>query len=124
MQQCFSGQIAETLLVYLDDIIIYSTDFSSHLQHLEEVFHRLWRHGLKLRLDKCKLFQHQVKFLGHVIDKMGVRPDPEKISAVQNRPTPSTVRQVRAFLSFAGYYRCFVPGFAKLAYPLNALRDS
>ncbi|XP_074532106.1 uncharacterized protein LOC141795198 [Halichoeres trimaculatus] len=121
MQQCLSGQLAESLLVYLDDIIIYSPDFSSHLQHLDELFQKLWRHGLKLRLDKCKLLQHEVKFLGHVVDPDGVRPDPDKISAVLDWPIPSTIRQVQAFLGLAGYYRRFVSGFAKVARPLNQL---
>lgn len=84
-------------------------------------FKGLWRHGLKLRLDKCKLLQRDVKFLGHVVDQRGVRPDPDKISAVQDWPSPSTVKQVRAFLGLAGYYRRFVAGFAKIARPLNAL---
>lgn len=121
MQQCLSGQIAESLLVYLDDVVIYSPDFSSHLQNLDEVFQRLWRHGLKLRPDKCKLLQREVKFLGHVVDRNGVSPDPDKISAVVDWPIPSTVRQVRAFLGLAGYYRRFVAGFAKIARPLNQL---
>lgn len=121
MQQCLSGQMAESLLVYLDDIIIYSPDFSSHLQHLDEVIQRLLRHGLKLRLDKCKLLQQEVKFLGHVVDHSGVRPDPDKISSVSNWPVPSTIRQVRAFLGLAGYFRRFVSGFAKIARPLNNL---
>ncbi|XP_070405900.1 uncharacterized protein [Nothobranchius furzeri] len=64
MQQCLSGQMAESLLVYLDDIIIYSPDFSSHLQHLDGVLQRLWQHGLKLRLDKCKLLQRETARLG------------------------------------------------------------
>lgn len=121
MQQCLSSQVTESLLVYLDDIIIYSPDFSSHLQHLDGVFQRLWRHGLKLWLDKCKLLQHKVKFLGHVVDRNGVRPDPDKVSAVRDWPVPSTIRQVRAFLGLAGYYRRFVSSFAKIAQPLNRL---
>lgn len=121
MQRCLSSHLSESVLVYLDDIIIYSPDFSTHLQQLENVLQKLWQHGLKLRLDKCKLFHRQVKFLGHLVDQQGVRPDPEKIQAVQNWPVPSTTRQVRAFLGLAGYYRRFVPGFARLARPLNAL---
>ncbi|KAI3374165.1 hypothetical protein L3Q82_006024 [Scortum barcoo] len=121
MQQCLNGQVTESLLVYLDDIIVYSPDFSSHLQCLDEVFQRLWRHGLKLWLDKCKLLQRDVKFLGHVVDPRGVRPDPDKVSAVLDCPALSTVKQVRAFLGLAGYYRRFVAGFAKIARPLNAL---
>lgn len=80
MQQCHSGQITDSLLVYLDDIV-YSPDFITQLQHLEEVFQCLWWHGLKLRRDKCKLFHKQVKYLGHIVDQQGVRPDQEKMSA-------------------------------------------
>uniref|UniRef100_A0AAY5L9X8 Gypsy retrotransposon integrase-like protein 1 n=1 Tax=Esox lucius TaxID=8010 RepID=A0AAY5L9X8_ESOLU len=94
---------------------------AAHLDHLDQVFEKLWRHGLKLRPDKCKLFQSQVKFLGHVVDRHGVRPDPEKISAVVDWATPSTVKEVRAFLGLAGYYRRFISGFAKIARPLNSL---
>lgn len=121
MQQCLNGQIAESLLVYLDDIIIYSANFSSHLQHLDQVFERLWRHGLKLRPDKCRLLQREVTFLGHVVDQHGVRPDPGKVQAVKDWPVPTTIKQVRAFLGLAGYYRRFVAGFAKVARPLNRL---
>ncbi|XP_029967090.1 LOW QUALITY PROTEIN: uncharacterized protein LOC115402705 [Salarias fasciatus] len=126
MQQCLSGQITErpnyrVLLVYLDDIIVYSPDFDTHLQNLEEVFERLWRHGLKLRPDKCKLLQREVKFLGHVVNQAGVMPDPDKITAVTEWPIPTSVREVRAFLGLAGYYRRFVKGFAKIARPLNNL---
>ena len=121
MQQCLSGQLAESLLVYLDDIVLYSNNYSSHLQNLDSVFQRLRKHGLKLRLDKCKLLQTEVKFLGHVVDGRGVRPDPDKIAAVQDWRTPTTVREVRAFLGLAGYYRRFVPSFAAVARPLNNL---
>lgn len=114
MQQCLSGQITESSLVYLDDIIVYSTDFAMHLKHLEEVFERLWP-------DKCKLFHQQVKFLGHVVDQKGVRPDPEKVSTVVDWPVPTTAKELKAFLGLAGYYRRFVPEFAKVARPLNAL---
>lgn len=121
MQQCLSRQLSESLLVYLDDIIIYSPDFSSHLQDLESVFEKLWYHGSKLRLDKCKLLQQEVKFLGHIVDRKGVKPDPEKTSAVQDWPPPTTIRPVRPFLKLAGYYRRFVSNIAKIARPLNQL---
>ncbi|KAF7702581.1 hypothetical protein HF521_001864, partial [Silurus meridionalis] len=69
MQHCLSDYIVDFLLVYLDDVIVYSVDFTTHLHHLEQVFQRLSQHGLKLRTDKCQFLQRQVKFLGHVVDK-------------------------------------------------------
>lgn len=121
MQQCLSGQITDSLLVYLDNIIVYSPDFIIHFKHLEEVFERLWRHGLKLWPDKCKLFRQHVKFLGHVVDQRGVMPDPEKVSAVVVWPPPATAKELKAFLGLAGYYRHSVSGFAKVARPLTSL---
>lgn len=67
MQQCLGDQLAESAMVYLDDVIIYSKDFSTHLDHLEKVFKALGRYGLKLRPEKCKLFQKKVKFLAHEV---------------------------------------------------------
>lgn len=108
MQQCLSGQITDSLLVYLHDIIVYSPDFTIHLKHLEEVFEDLWRHDLKLQPDKCKLFQQHVKFLWHVVGQRGVMPDPEKMSAVVDWPLPATAKELKAFIGLVGYYRRFV----------------
>ncbi len=91
MQRCLSGYITDFSLVYLDGIIVYSVYFATHLSHLKQVFQRLSQYGLKLRPYKCLLFQHQVKFLGHVVDKASVRPDPKKTAAVRGWPTPMTV---------------------------------
>lgn len=121
MQHCLSDYIVDFLLVYLDDVIVYSIDFYTHLHHLERVFQRLAQYGLKLRLDKCQFLQQQVKSLGHVVDKTGISPDPSKTVTVQEWPVPTTVREVRAFLGLAGYYRRFIANFALLAQPLNAL---
>ncbi|KAL7862811.1 hypothetical protein SRHO_G00117950 [Serrasalmus rhombeus] len=98
MQRCLSGQLAESTLVYLDDAIVYSVDFTAHLAHLEAVFQSLEGYGLKLRPEKCHLFQREVKFLGHCVSGKGIFPDPAKISAVKDWATPKTVRQVRSFL--------------------------
>lgn len=121
MQRCLGGQLSESTLVYLDDLILFSVDFTAHLQHLEEVFRALQRYGLKLRPEKCQLFRNEVKFLGHCVSKEVVAPDPDKVSAVQEWPPPKTVRQVRSFLGFVGYYRRFIKGFSKIAKPLNEL---
>ncbi len=109
------------MLVYLDDVIVYSPDFESHLQHLEQVFRAMEKYGLKLQPDKCQLFRKEVKFLGHCVSASGVSVDPEKVSVVQGWSAPKTVRQVRSFLGFVGYYRRFIKDFSKIAKPLNQL---
>lgn len=121
MQRCLGGQLSDSSLVYLDDVIVFSVDFAAHLDHLDGVFQSLHRYGLKLRPEKCQLFQREVKFLGHCISGKGVSPDPDKVAAVQDWQPPGTVRQVRSFLGFVGYYRRFIKDFSKIAKPLNAL---
>lgn len=121
MQRCLGNLVNDSLLIYLDDVIVFSPDFHSHLRHLEEVFQCLYNHGLKLQPKKCHLFQREVTYLGHVISEQGVATDPAKTAAVREWPAPQTVKQVKSFLGFAGYYRRFIPAFSKIATPLNAL---
>ncbi|KAL2077722.1 hypothetical protein ACEWY4_027226 [Coilia grayii] len=121
MQRCLSGQLVDSTLVYLDDVLVFSQDFPTHLQHLEQVFQAVEKYGLKLRPEKCQLLRREVKFLGHCVSYKGVSPDPEKVSAVREWEPPKTVRQVRSFLGFVGYYRRFIKDFSKIAKPLNAL---
>lgn len=121
MQRCLGGQLMESVLVYLDDVIVYFPDFESHLQHLEKVFRAMEKYGLKLQPDKCHLLRREVKFLGHVVSAAGVSVDPEKVSAVREWGAPKTVRQLRSFLGFVGYYRRFIKNFSKIAKPLNQL---
>lgn len=121
MQRCLGGQVHDFLLIYLDDVILYSPCFDSHLGHLERVFAKLQEHGLKLQPVKCHLFQRSVQYLGHVVGRGGVATDPDKTQAVQQWPVPTTVREVRSFLGFVGYYRRFIPAFAQKAAPLHVL---
>ena len=121
MQRCLGGQLMESVLVYLDDVIVYSPDFDSHLRHLEEVFRAMEKYGLKLQPNKCHLLRREVNFLGHVVSAAGVSVDPGKVSAVKDWKAPRTVRQVRSFLGFVGYYRRFIKDFSKIAKPLNQL---
>lgn len=121
MQRCLGGQVHDFLLIYLDDVILYSPDFDSHMAHLEQVFTKLKEHGLKLQPAKCRLFQRSVQYLGHVVSGGGVSTDPQKTEVVKDWPVPTTVREVRSFLGFVGYYRRFIPAFARKAGPLHAL---
>ncbi|XP_032686576.1 uncharacterized protein LOC116851354 [Odontomachus brunneus] len=109
------------VFVYLDDIIVTSPTFEEHLKHLKEVFRRLRQARLRLNEDKCKFCIPKLRYLGHLVDKDGIRTDPEKISAITEWPTPRTVRQVRQFLGLSSWYRRFVPDFTKLATPLTRL---
>lgn len=121
MERMFGSQHFQSLLLYLDDVIVFSSTVIQHLERLEVVLKRLQREGLKAKLEKCTFFQPEVSYLGHLISDEGVSTDPKKIEAVANWPTPSKVSELRSFLGFASYYRRFVEGFAKLAAPLHRL---
>ena len=121
MQRMFGDQQGQSLLLYLDDIIVYSSSVEQHLQRLELVLGRLQKEGLKAKLEKCAFFREEVDYLGHVISRRGVSTDPKKIEAVANWKRPTHVSELRSFLGFASYYRRFVEGFAKLAAPLHQL---
>lgn len=121
MQRCLGEQVHDHLLIYLDDVIVYSPDFESHLRHLEQVFQRLQEHGLKLQPVKCRLFRREVRYLGHVVSGQRVATDTKKTRAVADWPVPTTARQVKSFLGFVGYNRRFISGFAKMAAPLTHL---
>ncbi|KAG1926094.1 interleukin-1 receptor accessory protein-like 1-A [Pimephales promelas] len=116
------GDLAfDILLIYLDDIIVFSVDFKSHCEKLELVLSRLRQHGLKLKPSKCFLLRPEVRFLGHIISSKGVQVDMDKVQCLDAWPSPKNVREVRQLLGFMSYYRRFVPRFAQLAKPLHAL---
>ena len=108
-------------LIYIDDIIIFSSSFDEHLHRLRLVFDRLRLANLKLKPSKCTFARKSVRFLGFLVSSSGVSPDPDKLSAVQSFPVPTNVRDVRSFLGLRNYYRRFVKDFAKVASPLHRL---
>jgi len=121
MDLVLCGLTYETCLVYLDDIIVFSRDFDTHLELLREIFTRLRLANLKVHIKKCCLFQRRVNFLGHVLTKTGIEVQPEKAEAVRTWPTPRNLSEVRSFVGLCSYYRRFIAGFADLAAPLHAL---
>ena len=106
---------------YLDDIIIFSNNEIEHLRHIEEIFTRLERFGLKMKREKCDFFKKHIQYLGHLIAEDGFTPLPEKLKSIRNMPKPKTPKEVKQFLGLIGYYRKFVPRFSNIARSLTNL---
>ncbi len=119
MQASMSDLVFQIVLIYLDDLLVYSSTFHEHLVRLETVFKRLRETGLKIKIEKCHFLQPEVRFLGHQVSAQGVSTDPGKISAVWEWPVPSTLKELRSFLGFCSYYRRFIEGFSQIAGPLH-----
>ena len=106
---------------YLDDIIIFSKTEEEHLQHLEEIFVRLCKFGLKMKREKCSFFKKHIQYLGHLVSEKGFEPLLEKLESIRKMPAPRTAKEVKQFLGLIGYYRKFVPRFADISRPLTKL---
>jgi hypothetical protein len=106
----------------MDDLVVYSTSFSEHLTHLQEVLARLERAGFTLNRDKIHLAQKEISFLGHSFSAEGIRVLPERVEAINNFPPPRNLKAVRRFLGMAGFYGSFIEGFSRIAEPLHALK--
>jgi hypothetical protein len=119
MENLMTGLQWESLLVYLDDVIVIGKTIEEELCRLKEVFRRLRKANLKLKPKKCVLFQKRVLYLGHVVTRDGIATDPEKIRVIQEWPPPTCLKDVRAFLGLASYYRRYVKDFSDIARPLN-----
>ncbi|GFU60160.1 retrovirus-related Pol polyprotein from transposon 412 [Trichonephila clavipes] len=124
METMLKGLTFEACLIYLDDVIIGGRTFEEHLQNIRKVLSKLSDANLKLNPSKCKFFQKEVNYLGHIISAEGVRTDPEKVSAVKNWKRPENLRELRSFLGLCTYYRKFVKGFSNIARPLHKLTES
>ena len=109
------------VIVFIDDILIYSKTDLEHEEHLRKVLTTLREHKLYVKFSKCEFWLWQVSFLGHVVSKDEISVDPTKVEAVTKWERPITITEVRSFLELAGYYRRFVQDFAMIALPLIKL---
>ena len=121
MNRIFSSYLDRFVVVFVDDILIYSASEEEHRSHLSIVLETLREHCLYAKLSKCEFWLDEVKFLGHVVSRDGVSVDPSKIESVLNWESPKNVFEIRSFLGLAGYYRRFVLDFSRLAAPMTRL---
>lgn len=105
----------------MDDVIIFSKNFDDHLVHISKVFDRLQKAGLKLKLTKCLFGHTSVLYLGHIVSRDGVSPDPSKLEAINKFPVPKNVSELKSFLGLAGYYRKFVQNYSAIVHDLTQL---
>src|SRR6266542_1094165 len=121
MNEVLRAFIGKFVVVYFDDILIYSKSHAAHIDHLRAVFDALRAARLFANLGKCIFCTDRVAFLGYVVTPQGIEVDDSKIEAIKSWPVPETITKVRSFLGLAGFYRCFVRDFSTIAAPLHEL---
>ncbi|GAB5053510.1 hypothetical protein PESHB5_00080 [Pediococcus parvulus] len=121
MNRIFRPYLDRFVVVFIDDILVYSRDETEHAEHLRLVLQILRDKQLYAKFSKCEFWLREVSFLGHVVSASGIRVDPSKISAILNWKPPRNITEVQSFLGLAGYYRRFVKGFSMIATPITKL---
>ena len=121
MNDLFSDMLDKSVIIFLDDILIFSPTIQDHIQHLQAVLRRLTDHNLFAKASKCEIAQQVTEFVGHVVTEEGISPMDSKIKAINEWSTLDSVTDVRSFLGMASFYRKFIPGFAKICGPLHDL---
>ncbi|KAI2659133.1 Transposon Tf2-9 polyprotein [Labeo rohita] len=117
----FRDMLNRWVIVYMDDILVYSNSYAEHVQHVRSVLQRLVQHKLYAKEEKCQFHQQSIAFLGYIISPEGVAMDETKVRAVQNWPQPRTLKELQRFLGFSNFYRRFIRNFSSVAAPLTAM---
>jgi hypothetical protein len=121
MNEALRPFLGKFVIVYLDDVLIFSKTKEEHYEHLEKVLEVLRRERLVIQPEKCTFATNQLEFCGHTIGKGQIKPIPAKVDIVKNWPRPRNVHELRQFLGLATYYRRFIRGFASICVPLHEL---
>jgi hypothetical protein len=121
MNSVFMPELDKFVVVFIDDILVYSKNEEEHAGHLHVVLQRLREHHLYAKLAKCDFWLKEIKFLGHTNSQAGIAVNPDKVQEVMNWKPPTIVRQIQSFLGLAGYYRRFIPDFSRVAKPITEL---
>jgi uncharacterized membrane protein YqhA len=121
MNSVFMDYLDKFVVVFIDDILVYSQNEQEHEKHLRKVLQRLRDCQLYAKLSNCKFWISEVRFLGHIINREGLAVDPKKVTTILDWKTPKDVRGIKSFIGMVGYYQRFIEGFSKIARPMTAL---
>ena len=121
MNDIFADMLDVCVVVYLDDILIYSSNKKTHAKQVKEVLCRLRKHKLYDKPEKCEFHKEKIEYLGYILTPDGLFMDPAKVKVIQDWPEPRKVRDVQSFLGFANFYRWFICNFSDIVNPLTRL---
>jgi len=121
MNDVFSDLLDVCIVVYLDDILIYSDNIMQHRRHVKEVLKRLWKAGLYAKAEKCEFHSDSVEYLGYVLSSSGLTMSDSKVKTIQEWPEPKKVKDIQSFLGFANFYRRFIFNYSDIVIPLTRL---
>jgi hypothetical protein len=121
MNSVFMPELDKSVVVFIDDILIYSENEEDHAEHLRIVLTRLREHKLYVKFSKCEFWLRKVPFLGHILFGDGISVDPSKVKEVMDWKAPTSITEVWSFLGLAGYYHHFILDFSKIAKPMTSL---
>ena len=121
MDIVLTGLKWNSCLIYLDDVVVFSSTYDEHLTQLNSVLTAIKEAGLRLKVNKCRFGETKLSMLGHIVEKNRIYPDPEKVRAIQEFPQPIDVKSIQSFIGLCSYYRKFICNFAEIARPITSL---